>query len=979
LFSLFLMPSDQQSRLLEGHHQLGLMLLSILIAVLASIFALQQATLARSAPSRIGRDIALYSGAGTLAGGIWAMHFIGMLSFQLPLTVGYDPLLTMVSVLPALLASVIALRILSAPKLTLLRIALGGVSVGAGIGVMHYTGMFAMQMDATLYYDPLRFAISILVAIGMAMFALWIHYGVRRALNLSTSISLILAGTGMGGAIASMHYTGMAAAQFVATEQAQLQMTDANTLLAFGIGFTVLALTLLVAASNGAVRYRDLHRQVRNSEVRVRAILDTAVDGIITLDDQGLIQSYNPAAETLFGWTAAEVIGRNVRILMPDPFRNEHDQYLHNYLRSSEARIIGTGREVMALRKDGSQFPIRLGVGETTINNKPLFVGFVTDITKRKLLEDSLKSAKEEAEKAADIKSAFLANMSHEIRTPMNAIIGFSELLLDTPMDETQYRHSRTIHRSARSLLRLLNDILDSAKLDRGAIELEQVPFSLRSLCDETIEVLQLQATAKGISLQLNFRPDQDLYLGDPFRLSQILLNLMSNAVKFTESGTVQLDVSRDDNEQLIIAVIDEGIGIAPDRIDTIFEPFSQADASMSRRFGGTGLGTSIAMQLAKLMGGDIEIDSTLDVGSTFTVRLPLPAAKAAADHSVITTRITGRLRVLAVDDVPENLELLQLTLRKNGHQVDTAENGEQAVALFKQATYDVILMDVQMPVMDGLQATRAIRQYEQQHQRPATPVIALTASVMDRDRQSARDAGMNGFATKPLEWQALNREINHLVTESGINVELGATPVPEPENTERNVKTGSMVFNEAVALRRWGSKQSLDNALSAFISKHKALTDMLHKLANANDTDKMITLLHKAKGSAANLGLERLANACNDLEQNCQQSSIDASSVDVIEKELDAVAHQITDTESDVTKTDPAAANATTIDIATIERLIDALQRGEVPDALVSDVRQMLAENQRVRLNVALDEFDFESASALLQSVVQEHLDEHD
>jgi len=969
LLELFSLPTGQQIRLLEGHHQAGLMLLSVLIAILASIFALQLATLARSAPTPAARRIALFSGAGTLAGGIWAMHFIGMLAFQLPVAVSYDPLLTLLSVIPALLASVIALGILSARAQTLATISLGGVLVGAGIGTMHYTGMFAMNMDALLYYDPLRFGISIVVAIAMAMFALWIHYGLRRILNLRTGVSLMLAGTGMGGAIATMHYTGMAAAQFVATEQALLQMTDANALLAAGIGFTVLALCLLVAASNGAIRYRELHIKVRNNESRLRAILDTAVDGIITINDQGIVQSLNHAAETMFGWRAADIIGRNVRLLMPDPFSNDHDQYLQNYLRSSDARIIGIGREVVALRKDGSQFPIRLGVGETAINGKPLFVGFVTDITERKRLEETLKSAKEQAEKAVEAKSAFLANMSHEIRTPMNAIIGFSELLLDTPLNDQQYRHSRTIHRSARSLLRLLNDILDSAKLERGAIELEETPFSLHALCEEIIEVLQLQADAKHISLQLHFEAEHDTYLGDPLRVNQILLNLMSNAVKFTDQGGVDLRVSTDDRQQLILAIRDDGIGIAADRLEAIFAPFSQADAGMSRRFGGTGLGTTIALQLTRLMGGDIDVDSTPGVGSTFTVRLPLPVTQSTLPPQQTMNRIAGTLNILAVDDVPENLELLQLTLRNNGHQVDTAENGEQAVALYRQHRYDIILMDVQMPVMDGLQATRAIRDYEQQHQRPPTPVIALTASVMDGDRQAARDAGMNGFAGKPLDWQALNSEINQLVSRSGTTGNPDGEKVPVFADSPADTQ----VFNQAAALRRWGSAVSLSKALQSFLEQQAALVAMLRKLASASDTDKIIALLHKAKGSAANLGLEQLAETCHTLEQHCQQSNITADHVMTVERALASAVHQVSDSGA-ISLADVADPDETGVaDAAIVAQLIDALQRGEIPDDLVTQVQLSMQQSQRERFTDALEQFDFDTARAALQSAVKE------
>ena len=1212
MLPLFTLQAEEHARLLHGHHDVGLMALSVLVAMLASGFALQLASLVGVADTTLSRRVALWSGSLVLGGGIWAMHFIGMLSFNLPLPVAYDPALTILSLLPAMLASLVALSLLASPRRRFHNILVSGILVGAGIGAMHYTGMFAMQLDASLHFNPIWFLVSIVVAVAMAMVALWVHYGLRSILNLSSALASVLGGICMGLAIASMHYTGMVGARFVSFGNVPTGAVNEQTFLALGIGLAILILGVAVGATNGILRYRDLNTKLQSSESRMRAVVSTAVDGIITMNDRGVIQTFNQSAEQMFGWSKREVIGRSITMLMTNTAAEEHERHLREHGETSLIRITGSGREEIARRRNGNKFPIRMAIGKTTVNTHTMLVAFVTDITEHKNIEQSLRdseqqyrslisnipgvsfrclpnrdwkmlfisdavlnltghpasdflngtlefndvihpddsgrvfkevmnhlkagrnyslryrvihrdgserwvtesasatyddngdarwvdgvivditearrrnaefegtvdaisraqaviefdlqgrilslnpnaealckqnresltghdwtalfdtaefdnqfwdtlrrgrfqgneytlrtpagprwvqasfnpilnadgnplkvvllasdlterremlkalrAAKERAEQAADAKSAFLANMSHEIRTPMNAIIGFSELLLDSPLQEQQYKQIKTVHKSARSLLHLLNDILDTAKLDRGAVELEQHDFSMRNLCEEILDIVRLQADSKNLGLVLHYEHKQNWFLGDALRVRQILLNLTSNAVKFTEKGHVALSV-RQVNTDVVIDISDTGIGIAPERLQHIFAPFAQADASMSRRFGGTGLGTTIARQLATLMQGDIDVSSTPGEGSVFTITLPLPPGKEVAISEKAISSDTTRLRVLAVDDVEENIELLRIVLSKAGHQVHLARNGNEAFDSYQQHDYDLILMDVQMPGMNGLEATRLIRAFEKQNQRQRTPVIAITASVLDRDREAARQAGMDGFASKPLEWSELQVEIERLV--SGDHHSL----VQEAQHTSH--VPDDVVINWRRAIKRWGDREVYTRALQQFVGNtHRQLHEMIN---NQSQTD-WHAYAHKLKGAAANLGLECLQQEAEQLEYDCLNSAdtlnIPARLATIKQHVHDIEIHAQTCSSDQPGKhEDSAGFDAATL--ASVKELIQLLSRGETNDQLSAYIGKRLAAAHRNRLKTLLDSFEFDEAAALLDEVVDHH-----
>jgi signal transduction histidine kinase/ActR/RegA family two-component response regulator len=404
-----------------------------------------------------------------------------------------------------------------------------------------------------------------------------------------------------------------------------------------------------------------------------------------------------------------------------------------------------------------------------------------------------LTEAKDRAEEASRAKSDFLANMSHEIRTPMNGVLGMVELALDGPMSATQQAQLQTIRGSAESLLVIIDDILDFSKIEAGQLSVVPVPMSLGALARQVIESFELRARQKGLTLRCELAADLPPAVAlDPGRLRQVLVNLLGNAVKFTSEGTVTLAIAQDGTTAdgrlaLTFAVRDTGIGIAPARLEAIFQPFTQADTSMTRRFGGTGLGLTISARLIELMGGWITVHSTERVGSEFMVRLPaVPAAEAdlvsAADgpsrllpadvvaappetpEDPAQARPEDALRVLVAEDNPVNQRIAQQLLRKRKLSVTLADDGRQAVDAFQAGRFDLVLMDVQMPEMDGFEAVAAIRALEHAEGRPHTPIVAVTAHAMVGDREKCLQAGMDAYLSKPLRRQLLFELVDELL-----------------------------------------------------------------------------------------------------------------------------------------------------------------------------------------------------------------------
>ncbi|WP_156902221.1 CHASE domain-containing protein [Azohydromonas australica] len=508
---------------------------------------------------------------------------------------------------------------------------------------------------------------------------------------------------------------------------------------------------------------------------RERAILAAAGSAIVATDAEDCIVLFNPAAERLTGRLEQEVLGKKATALLFDPQELRARSLglqvqAGGHLQDTEvvmSHLNGADHaEWQLVRSDGARVPVLLDVrvlhdGDSTMHG---LVYVAVDLSERKRLEEALRQRTQDAEAASRAKSSFLANMSHEIRTPLHGMLGMAGTLAEAQLPPRQRQQAQLVLHSGRLLLGLIDDILDFSRIEAGQLKLEHVPMDLSAIAREAAALFQPMAARKGLALRLQL-PQQEPapVLGDPLRLSQILNNLLSNAVKFTSAGGVDLCLVHEADERWRFVVRDSGIGLTAEQQARIFEPFTQADGSTTRRFGGSGLGLSIVRHLAQLHGGMVGVHSQPGQGAEFWVVLTLPPAapasqavtQAPTSPGASAAALTGKA-VLVAEDNEVNMQLACMMLEQLGLHARPAPNGDAAVRAYAQGAPDIVLMDMHMPIMDGLEATRCIRALEAQRRLQRTPIVALTASALAEDRQRCKDAGMDDVLVKPFDMAQL-------------------------------------------------------------------------------------------------------------------------------------------------------------------------------------------------------------------------------
>jgi PAS domain S-box-containing protein len=756
----------------------------------------------------------------------------------------------------------------------------------------------------------------------------------------------------------------------------------------------------ILLAVHGDQQRRSAENTVIESAERTRAVIDNVVDGIILTDAAGFIVEFNRAAERIYGYEAAEVIGRTMQVLMAHSESSYAEVVAACLAEDGAHHGSSVVRELAGLRKSGERFELELSVTPTPLSGQTMFTAVVRDITQQKRTHLALVEASEAAAAANRAKSEFLANMSHEIRTPMNGVLGMTELLLETTLDQVQRDYTDTIRDSAKSLLTVVNDILDYSKVEAGKLELEKIDMDLRDVVEDVARLIAMQGHSKGLEVSAHVDPSlPDNVVGDPGRVRQVLLNLGSNAVKFTEQGEVRLNltvVSTDSKQfEVRCEVCDSGIGIPPQRLDMLFRPFTQVDSSMTRRFGGTGLGLSIVRSLVELMGGKVGVESKVGTGSTFwfTARFdvgvqqgnaaaqkvspsgkrvlivddnatnrrvlsvqvrrcglqPVDVSSAAealntlesahtagqsfdialidqqmpgfdgaklgaivstdaryksmrlvlltsmgrrgdarrfsdlgfaayllkpttqrdlADclsmlandergsvsapiitrHQLRANRAREQRQLLLVDDNPVNQKVGKALLERIGYRVDLAANGIEALAAWERTRYDAILMDCQMPEMDGYQATREIRRREQGLRR--IPIVAVTAHAMAGAEEECIAAGMDAYQSKPLDRELLSQCLNRLFDEEVAEgavvkpaVEITAPPSTEPVDWRK--------IDEATG----GDNQFALELINTFAGSSKLSLTQIEAALASQDLPAVQRAAHSLKGAAGSLG----------------------------------------------------------------------------------------------------------------------------
>jgi len=627
-------------------------------------------------------------------------------------------------------------------------------------------------------------------------------------------------------------------------------------------------------------------KMLRDSATHIRTILSNMADCIITFNEKGIVETVNPAVERVFEYSDKELIGQNIKMLMPQSYCDEHDDYLRSYISGEESHVIGRVREVYGRRKNGEIFPVDLKVSEMWLDDGRRFIGIIRDITERKHTEALLQQAKEKAEVANRAKDSFLATMSHEIRTPLSGLLGMLELLALTPLDNDQKKTLQSARDSGHSLLRILNDILDWSKIEAGKLGLSVQATSIAQLVQDVVATYAHVASAKKLILQheVDERMGQ-AHLVDSLRLSQILNNFVSNAIKFTPQGSAQIRAELleqcDGAEKIRFSVRDTGIGLDPAQKARLFQLYVQATDNTARLYGGTGLGLAICKRLAEMMDAHLDLESEPGQGSTFSLTLVLPLTEIKPIQQVsqdtnelavqpLAADVARAPVVLAVDDHPVNLALLSRQIELLGLRVEVAQDGESALAIWRSRKIDIIITDCHMPNMDGYELASAVRKAELREARPRIPIIACTANALGEENERCRIAGMDEVMVKPANLSTLRamllRRLSGLSeAEAVLTSESDRQEVYAPIDFSELANTVPDRAGQLALLRKFQLHQRHDHERLESILKKKDLGGVAH-------------MAHRIKGASRMVGARELANAYAVIEQAAKRNDLEAA-----------------------------------------------------------------------------------------------------
>ncbi|RNI22470.1 hybrid sensor histidine kinase/response regulator [Rufibacter latericius] len=603
--------------------------------------------------------------------------------------------------------------------------------------------------------------------------------------------------------------------------------------------------------------------QTQEQLAKTQKQLDTVINGapliLWATDQDGIFTMARGKGLPLIGKSEGQSVGKSVFEVYAD----------YPIISKCVRRTLNGNRSTCTINIRGVWFDCLFLPLRNTANEVNGIIGVCYNITERIMIEEELKRAKDEALSMARVKEQFLANMSHEIRTPMNGILGLSEVLAKTPLNESQKEYLQGIHASANNLMVIINDLLDFSKIEAGKITFEHIPFDLKQTVKQLLDILEIRAIERHNSLKLLF--DQDIppmVQGDPFRLSQILNNLIGNALKFTENGSVRLNVEvvgqEEDQLQLEFTVKDTGIGIPKEKLETIFEKFTQGSNDTTRKFGGTGLGLSIAKELIESQGGHITVESELNVGSTFRFVLPFRKADEKPHLSGKTVspdaadlKLLQNARILLAEDNSVNQMLVTKILKDHRVRVSVVNNGREALDLLAEQPFDLLLMDMQMPEMDGYEAMQYIR-----HQMPEfqqIPIIALTAHATQGEFEKCLGAGANSYVSKPFKAEKLLQEISIL-----LQSKEDEKTIPEASDPEEVQIDLAYLENFAN-----GNREFMRDILQLFITQTPRLVKDLTKAVSLSNWLETRTLAHKIKPSIALVGIQQLEELNDTIEQS--------------------------------------------------------------------------------------------------------------